>query len=88
MKTIYIIDAKGNLDTRKSDVINRHLKYAESFDQRCGLRGEEGRIVVLGINVNQPSFDSKYLSIVRNQNTCPGTSGQHATFYPAKKGKR
>ena len=64
MKTIYIIDTKGNLDTRKSDVINRHLKYAESFDQKCGVQGEKGRIIVLGRNANQPNFDSKYLSIV------------------------
>lgn len=64
MKTIYMIDTKGNLDTRKSDVINRHLKYAESFDQRCGVRGEKGRIVVLSVDVNQPSFDSEFLSIV------------------------
>ncbi len=64
MKTIYILDTKGNLDARKSDVISRHLKYAESFDQKCGTRGENGRIVVLGRNVNQPIFDSKYLDII------------------------
>ncbi len=64
MKTIYILDTKGNLDARKSDVISRHLKYAESFDQKCGTRGENGRIVVLGRNLNQLNFDSKYLDII------------------------
>jgi glycosyltransferase involved in cell wall biosynthesis len=64
MKTIYILDTKGNLDARKSDVISRHLKYAESFDQKCGTRGENGRIVVLSRNVNQPNFGSKYLDVI------------------------
>jgi glycosyltransferase involved in cell wall biosynthesis len=68
MINVYMIDTKGNLEPNKLDVIDRHIKYAESFNRKCGLRGEKGRIVVLGRNVSR-SFESKYLEIITLTNS-------------------
>ncbi len=68
MITVYMIDTKGNLEPDKLDVMDRHIKYAESFNRKCGLRGEKGRIVVLGRNASR-NFESKYLEIITLTNS-------------------
>lgn len=65
MTTIYMIDTKGNLDVQKPDVIERHLKYAQAFDRKCGKRGEKGKLLVLGRNTNASNFESQYLDIIK-----------------------
>ena len=69
MTTIYMIDTKGNLDPNKSDVIDRHVKYAESFDRKCGVRGEKGKLVVLRRNKNDSNFESQFLDIINLKNS-------------------
>jgi glycosyltransferase involved in cell wall biosynthesis len=64
-----MIDTKGNLDAQKPDVIDRHLKYAAAFDQKCGMRGEKGKLLVLGRNVNASNFESQYLDIIKITNS-------------------
>lgn len=81
MTTIYMIDTKSNLDPDKLDVIDRHVKYAESFDQKCGERGEKGKLVVLGRYKNDSSFKSQFLDIVNLKNS----KHLHQYFWKSRK---
>lgn len=64
MNKIFLIDTRGNLDTQKPDVIERHITYAKYFDKMCLSRGQEGKIVVLGRYNNTSDFNSRYLDII------------------------
>jgi glycosyltransferase involved in cell wall biosynthesis len=64
MNNLYLIDTRGNLDTQKTDVIERHINYAKYFDKKCASRGQEGKIVVLGRYGGASDFKSRYLDVI------------------------
>lgn len=64
MNNLYLIDIRGNLDTQKTDVIERHINYAKYFDKKCASHGQEGKIVVLGRYGGASDFKSRYLDVI------------------------
>ena len=64
MNNLYLIDTRGNLDVKKSDVVERHIIYAKHFDKKCASRGQEGKIIVLGRYGSSSDFNSRYLDII------------------------
>lgn len=64
MNNLFLIDTRGNLDTQKTDVIERHINYAKYFDKKCASRGQEGKIVVLGRYGGASDFKSRYLDVI------------------------
>ncbi len=64
MNCLFLIDTKGNLNIKNSDVVERHIRYAKSFDRKCGLRDSEGKIIALGRYESNSDFNSRYLDII------------------------